>query len=484
LAVAVIGIAFFTFIVAFMRATVYMHGESHVPHWSESETSIVVGMVALGIGLGSPLVGFLSGGKVELGLVPIGALGMVAATLIAAVFLGWLEALVACIILIGFFTGFYIVPLFTLLQHRAPTTSKGDSIATSNFINVTGAIMASLLFFLLVFAAQRSGFVPLLKQKDVVAVGPLLEDPEYRHGRPVRFVIAPGRVVEIPEEGPHRTAIEMEDNDLIDAFSQGLKKGDVVIESTYRLGGVKHHRLRREGAELKPVYDNSSLPSLLFIGAGLMTLFTLLLLWWQMPDLFLRMFLWIRTYPRCRLEVAGMHHLPTDGPVLLATNAVGVEACLRVLSATDRTARFLLVESDTGDNLPRGLLALAGITNLARLKTKASESEWERIRRKAEKILKRKGVIGLSVQDDATPGDRLLDELSAHQLAPVLPVYYEAVPRRDIGRRQRVYLVAGPVLPPGSSAELVRQAILRLEIEFQQRQRHSIEPQRALSQIH
>ena len=56
-------------------------------------------------------------------------------------------ALVVCIILIGFFTGFYIVPLFTLLQHRAPKTSKGDSIATSNFINVTGAIAASLVFY-------------------------------------------------------------------------------------------------------------------------------------------------------------------------------------------------------------------------------------------------------------------------------------------------------------------------------------------------
>ena len=34
-----IGIAFFTFIVAFMRATVYMHGESQVPRWTESKTS-------------------------------------------------------------------------------------------------------------------------------------------------------------------------------------------------------------------------------------------------------------------------------------------------------------------------------------------------------------------------------------------------------------------------------------------------------------
>src|SRR5207249_11972957 len=85
LAFAVLGIAFFTFIVAFMRATVYMHGESQIPRWTESKTSLIVGMVALGIGLGSPLVGFLSGGKVELGMVPVGAVGMVLAALTAAV---------------------------------------------------------------------------------------------------------------------------------------------------------------------------------------------------------------------------------------------------------------------------------------------------------------------------------------------------------------------------------------------------------------
>ena len=68
--------------------------------------------------------------------------------------------LVVALILVGFFSGFYIVPLYTLLQHRAPKTSKGDLIATSNFVNVTGAICASLLFFLLVRGAHVSGVVP------------------------------------------------------------------------------------------------------------------------------------------------------------------------------------------------------------------------------------------------------------------------------------------------------------------------------------
>ena len=130
-----------------MRATVYMLGESQNPRWDELKTSVVVGTVALGIGLGSPLAGWLSGRKVELGLIPIGAVGHDPRLRPGrADSLGYIPGLVACTILIGFCTGFYLVPLFTLLQYRAPKTSKGDMIATSNFINVTGAIVASLLF--------------------------------------------------------------------------------------------------------------------------------------------------------------------------------------------------------------------------------------------------------------------------------------------------------------------------------------------------
>src|SRR5882724_9254332 len=74
LALSVTGIAFFVFMVAYMRSSVYMHGESR--HWPEWRTSLIVATVALGVFVGSPLAGYLSGGKIELGLVPLGAIGM------------------------------------------------------------------------------------------------------------------------------------------------------------------------------------------------------------------------------------------------------------------------------------------------------------------------------------------------------------------------------------------------------------------------
>jgi MFS family permease len=474
LALAVIGIAFFTFIVAFMRSTMYMHGETRLPRWEEGETSEVVGMVALGIGLGSPLVGFLSGRKVELGLVPVGAVGMIAATLVAAMTLDHRPWLITCIIFIGFFTGFYIVPLFTLLQHRAPKTSKGDSIATSNFINVTGAIISSVLFFLLGEAAHLSGVTPALKQVD--RIGELVEDPVYKKGRPVRVVIAepgaPPRVIQVSKEAaPVRYPREIDvDEGLIDVFGTGLKKGDRVVESVYHLGGVKHHRIRREDQPLRPVYNESGLPRLLFVGAALMTLLTLLLLWGQMPDLFLRTFLWAWATRRFRLEITGLNNLPGNGPVLLVTNAPGVEGCLQVLTATDRTTRFLLAEEEEPCPVPWLLRTLAGWSALARLRAGATESDWRRAGERADRLLRRKGVVGLSLGGEAgARAERLFETITAQRPVPVLPVYRDTAPAPSRRRRQRVYIVAGDLLPAGSTPEAVRLEFERLAADLRQR---------------
>src|ERR1019366_6720288 len=110
LALAALGIAFFVFMVAYMRASMYMHGETRNPRWDEQQTSLIVATVALGVGLGSPLAGYLSGGKVELGLVPVGCLGMIAATTICALAINHTAVLVVALIIIGFFSGFYMVP--------------------------------------------------------------------------------------------------------------------------------------------------------------------------------------------------------------------------------------------------------------------------------------------------------------------------------------------------------------------------------------
>lgn len=282
LRLAMIGIAFFTFVVAFMRAAVYMLGESQNPRWDELKTSVVVGSVAFGIGLGSPLAGWLSGHRVELRLVILGAIGMILAACTGAYFIDQLSILVACIMMIGFGTGFYIVPLYTLLQHKAPKTSKGDMIATSNFVNISGAISASVLFFLVVFLAQKSDLIPTIQQRQE-RTG-VLTDVQVVRGRVVYFELTEldgsifrggerqenkpytlGQVVRHVIDGGHESAV-------VELSKRVQRDGKPrVTVSSYELAGVTHYEIVPQGEALTPDYDQRHLPRYLFLGAALLT---------------------------------------------------------------------------------------------------------------------------------------------------------------------------------------------------------------------
>jgi MFS family permease len=477
LALAVLGIAFFTFMVAFMRATMYMHGESQHPRWDEFRTSVVVATVALGVGLGSPLAGSLSGGKVELGLVPLGAIGMIGTTAVAAFVIFRLPSLIVCLVLIGFFSGFYIVPLYTLLQHRAPKTSKGDLIATSNFINVTGAIMASLLFFVLVQAARLVGIAKPIPQEDVAAGTLVALEPtrgrlpgyvrvQPAEGQPFTVGRAVGKKANDPGEAPPRAA---EARPIVITADDDVQPDSDVAVSRWKLSprGVDHYEVRPAGDPLEDAYDQEQVPRFLFLGASLMTLGILVLLCRQLPDFFVRALLWLRSHGRYRLRVVGIPHLPTDGPVILATNCDRFETCMQVVAATDRFTRFVLLESDDDPSPPWLLRLLARRTGLVALRRHGETRDgWDRALDKATRTLYQGNIVGVTADGDGPAPEmvRILDELRARTPAAVLPVYCGELDPAHPGESRhavipRVQVVIGHALPAGATAAEIRAAI-------------------------
>jgi MFS family permease len=428
---AVIGIAFFTFLVAYMRQVVYMHGQSQLPTWSEAHTSYIVGMVALGIGIGSPLVGYLSGGKVEIGLVPIGAVGMMLATTVAGLFLDRAAVLIACIILIGFFTGFYLVPLFTLLQHRAPRASKGDSIATSNFINITGAIAASVVFRAVIWWAIATGYTP-----DMVKIGErqgVLDGPPQRDDEGRAVVVSVGKK-EFQASYHHPPYVRLR-------LRKGLVPGQEVVVRTFSSRNQKGEEVivvvvRRASDPPRVQHNMAHLPSLLFFSTGAMTLFTLGLLWWVLPDIFRRAWLWMRAQGRYRMELAGMLRLPGSGPAILVTDAGDAEARSHVERAADRVVHFLLPKP--GDDI-------------------------EALVRTGRDVLARRDVLGLSLPAGAdSAAEHLTRELLvAH--APILPVHHDEAERNG---KRCVYVVAGLLLEPGTSVDQVREQLRQVAADI------------------
>jgi acyl-[acyl-carrier-protein]-phospholipid O-acyltransferase/long-chain-fatty-acid--[acyl-carrier-protein] ligase len=121
---------------------------------SEARIAILVALIGLGVGIGCSLAGQISGNRLELGLVPVGGFSLVLFTLVLAGVVAQEIATIVTLIAIGVAAGLYIVPMYTLLQHRAPKESKGSMVATSNFLNVTGGLVAVVVFYFVTFGLQ------------------------------------------------------------------------------------------------------------------------------------------------------------------------------------------------------------------------------------------------------------------------------------------------------------------------------------------
>jgi hypothetical protein len=133
---------------------------------SEHVVTLLLTVFSVGIGAGSLLCERMSGHKVELGLVPFGSIGLTVFALDLAFAspgaqagpgLGVAEFLRAPgsfrvlfdLVMIGLFGGFYIVPLYALIQSRSERSHQSRVIAGNNILNalfmVVGAGAAALL---------------------------------------------------------------------------------------------------------------------------------------------------------------------------------------------------------------------------------------------------------------------------------------------------------------------------------------------------
>jgi MFS family permease len=121
---------------------------------TEYEVAFLLGLIGLGVGIGCALAGYFSGNRLELGLVPIGIVLLIVMTAAMAAVSPSKIKMNFCLLSVGAAAGLYIVPLYTLLQHRAPKESKGSLVATSNFFNVTGGLVAVIVFFLITTGLQ------------------------------------------------------------------------------------------------------------------------------------------------------------------------------------------------------------------------------------------------------------------------------------------------------------------------------------------
>lgn len=223
---AVLGISWFWFFGTVLVAQLPLYTRVSLGG-DGSVNTLVLTLFSIGTGIGALMCEKMSGKRVEIGLVPLGAFGLTALGIDLFLarpggaaergldWLGFLHAagswrVVMDLTLVGVFAGFYVVPLFAFVQSRAPRDKLSRVIAGNNILNALLIVMAScfgLALDMMGFNASEVFLVTALLNV-VVAIYIFTLVPEFL----MRFMtwvvvntlyrIRVDGVQNVPEEGP------------------------------------------------------------------------------------------------------------------------------------------------------------------------------------------------------------------------------------------------------------------------------------------
>ena len=158
---AVLAISWFWFLGAAYLTQIYGFAKDYLGG-DQSVVMVLLATFSIGIATGSLLCERLSGHKVELGLVPLGSIGLTIfgmdlflqslpelgpELITAGQFLSTPSNLriVADFLLIGVFGGFYIVPLYAMVQARSAPEKRSQVIAAINIMNALFMVVSAIV---------------------------------------------------------------------------------------------------------------------------------------------------------------------------------------------------------------------------------------------------------------------------------------------------------------------------------------------------
>ena len=194
----ILGISWFWFFGGSML-TLFPVFSKDVLQGSEHLVTFFLAVFSIGVGIGSILCERLSKGRLELGLVPIGSVGLTVFALdlflagtptlageftLRAFLSDWTGLRITVdILMLSIFGGCYIVPLNTMIQQRSDAAQRASVIAGNNIVNALFMVASALL--LIVF--QEAGldaphiFLVLALMNAAIAVYIYLLIPEFMY---------------------------------------------------------------------------------------------------------------------------------------------------------------------------------------------------------------------------------------------------------------------------------------------------------------
>ena len=168
---SVLGNSWFWFVGAIYLTQIPAYAKEWL-YGDETVVTLILTVFSVGIAVGSMLCEKLSGRKVEIGLVPFGSFGLTVFGLLLWWHSGhmpqniqandWLGVLgfsqawwvLFDILGLGIFGGFYIVPLYALIQSRTAENERARVIAANNILNALFMVVSAIVTIVLLSLAK------------------------------------------------------------------------------------------------------------------------------------------------------------------------------------------------------------------------------------------------------------------------------------------------------------------------------------------
>ncbi|WP_213879863.1 MFS transporter [Pseudomonas sp. dw_358] len=170
---SLVGNSWFWFVGAIYLTQIPAYAKEWL-YGDETVVTLILTVFSVGIALGSMLCERLSGRKVEIGLVPFGSFGLTLFGLLlwwnsggfpqAAAPHDWWQVLnigkawwvLIDVLGLGVFGGFYIVPLYALVQSRTAENQRARVIAANNILNALFMVVSAIVSILLLTVVKLS----------------------------------------------------------------------------------------------------------------------------------------------------------------------------------------------------------------------------------------------------------------------------------------------------------------------------------------
>ena len=360
----------------------------------------------LGVGVGSVLAGVWSGGRVELGILPLGAFGIAVSSMLIFTVqdtiidpvspwnpgMMWASFLLFSL---GASAGLFDVPLAAFIQQRSPVKTRGSILAAVNFLTFTGVLIVSVAYSGMrrphepgsldnIDGKLRGQPLTAVQQEQVAETRQRFsrdwqrdteQKPVIQDYLPARSTSGTTRDAEVQLYQATLTSLlwfEIKERQQIQQrLQEELEKGTASAQQNFAQNQreLQQKNVRERFPEsqqlVKRIFEQSNRQPLLssrqvFLIAGILTLPIFIYIIWLIPQASIRFMVWLASRTVYRIRVHELQNLPEEGGALLVANHMSWLDGILLVLVSSRPIRTVVYAGNFKSRWVRGLAKIFG----------------------------------------------------------------------------------------------------------------------------